>query len=143
MSGGRQNLPVGHCFPKDPDGPHVRKLLLQTLVVFDRGGEPDTVVVRILGLLAEDQDNFLPYINRETAKHRIGSWSERGKRVKHEFVRDGLARIDIDEELVFRKEGGSAGLWSRLRSRHGDYKNHDTHRPAYTKRSLPFCSPRL
>jgi hypothetical protein len=66
-------------------------------------GEPDPVVFRVAGLVAEDEDNLVPDVNREAAEHVTRGGRQRSERIEHKFMRDSLALLD-GEESVLRRE---------------------------------------
>src|SRR5271157_6315873 len=69
---GRKNLPAGYLLPECLNGSHIRKFASETFVVLLGGGEPHTVVCRVVALEAEDEDNLVLLvlnIDREGAKH--------------------------------------------------------------------------
>ena len=88
---GRKDLPARHWLSEHLNGAHIRKFPPQTLVMFLGGCEPHSVVRRRIALVAENQDNLVLHIDCKAAKHGARLGRERGDRVEHELMRDGLA----------------------------------------------------
>src|SRR5208337_1761565 len=114
---GRKDLPASDVFPEYLNRSHIRKLAPQTFVVLLGGGEPHTVVCRLLALVAKDQDNLVLNVDREAAKHGASPGQQRSDRVQHKLVGYNLALLG-GEERVAQREGGRIG--TRLRHRTHD-----------------------
>jgi len=99
----RKNLPARHLFAEQPNGPHVREISPQTRVVLLGGGQPDPVVFRAFGLVAENKDYLIPNVNREAAEHGARLGRQWRNRVEHELKRDGFA-LPAGEYCVVQRE---------------------------------------
>lgn len=107
---GGKHLPAGHLLAEHLNGSHVRKLAAETLVVLFGGAEPHPVVRIRSGLIAQDEDDLVPDVDREAAEHRVSPWRHRSERVEHELMRDVLARLG-GEGGVRRGGGLVAAGW--------------------------------
>jgi hypothetical protein len=63
---GREDLPACHLLSENLDRAHFRKLPPQTLVVLLGRGQPHSVVRRSLARVAQDEDNLVLNVNRES-----------------------------------------------------------------------------
>src|ERR1017187_321200 len=72
LSIGRKDLPARHLLPQHLNGSHVGELPPQTLVMLLGGGEPHSVVGRLVRLVAEDEDDFVLNVEGEASEHRTG-----------------------------------------------------------------------
>lgn len=119
---GWKNLPARHLLPQHLDGSHVGELPPQTPVLVFGCSEPHPVVCRLITFVAEDEDNLVLNVDREAAEHGARLGRQRSDRVEHEFMWDRLARLDVEQGVVQRKEGRVAtGL------RHASQKSRSVH----------------
>jgi len=83
-------------------------------VVLLGGGEPHTVVCRLLALVAEDEDDLVLNIDREAAKHGVSPGQQRSDRVQYKLVGYDLALLGGGDRVAQREDGRIA---TRLRHR--------------------------
>jgi len=102
---GWKDLPARHLLPQYSDASHVGEFLPQALVVLLGGGKPHAVVGGLLTFVAENEHNLFLHVDREAAEHGTGHGRQRSERVEHEFMRDRLALLDREAEVVQREEG--------------------------------------
>src|SRR5271166_3391005 len=114
---GRKVLPASDVFPEYLNRSHIRKLASKTFVVLLGGGEPNSVICRLVALVAENEDNLVLNVNREAAKHGASPGQQRSNRVQHKLVGYDLAMLG-GEERVAQKQGGR--ITTRLRHRTHD-----------------------
>lgn len=75
-----------------------------------RGGEPDTVIVRVVRLVTQDENDLFADVNGKTAEHRSGSWRKRSEAIEYKLVRDGLALLDGQGFIQGQKDSLIADL---------------------------------
>src|SRR5262252_5452844 len=97
---GRYDLPARYFLPQYLNGSHVRELAAQTLMVLCGGGEPDTVVCRVLALVAEHEDNLVLNVDSEATKHAASPGRQGSNRVEHELVRCDLALLGGEQGAI-------------------------------------------
>ena len=73
-------------------------------------GKPHSVICGALGLVPEDQDDFVIHVNGEATEHRASVRRKRSHRVEDELVRNGLAPLE-------REDGSQRRVSARLRHR--------------------------
>src|ERR1039458_2149766 len=113
----RKDLPARYLFAECLNGSHVRELAAQTLVALFGSGEPYPVVGGLVALVAQYEDDLVLNVDREAAEHGTGLGRQRGDRVEHELMRDGLAPLDGEAGIVQRQQWRIAmGCGHRTRS---------------------------
>lgn len=108
---GRENLPAFHLFPQHFDGSHAGKLAPKTVVVLHGRGQPHSVIFRLAGLVAQDEDDLVLDVDGEAAEHGPRAGKQRGDCVEHEFVRDGFAAFDGEGRTFEREKRIATGLF--------------------------------
>src|ERR1039458_9376253 len=92
-------------------------LAAPTLVALFGSGEPYPVVGGLVALVAQYEDDLVLNVDREAAEHGMGLGRQRGDRVEHELMRDGLAPLDGEAGIVQRQQWRIAmGCGHRTRS---------------------------
>jgi len=105
----RKHLPARYLLPEHLNRPHMREFVPEAVVVFDGRCQPHSVVPRCDALLAQNQDNFLPHVHRETAEHRPCPRRQRVKRIQHELKGDNSAPLASKEDLIGQGRGFATG----------------------------------
>jgi hypothetical protein len=100
---GWKHLPAGYRLPQHLNGSHVGKLAAQALVMLFGCGKPHSVICGALGLVPEDQDDFVIHVNGEAAEHRASVRRQRSDCVEDELMRNGLALLEWEDGTSQRR----------------------------------------
>ena len=65
-------------------------------------GEPYAVISGAMRFVAQQENDFLPNVNGEAAKHRTGHWRKRGDSIKHEFMGNRFSRFEAEWKVACR-----------------------------------------
>ena len=96
----RKDLPARNAWPEHSYRAHSRKLVPQAPMVLRRGREPYAVVGGRIGPVAENEDDFVLDVDRNTAEHRPRDGRDGTKGIQYEVVRHRLASPGREDHIV-------------------------------------------